>query len=96
MNNRQPKCARQKQRTHRVDGDDPRRCALQADAEVLQAGCESEIDSMRMLQLVRDSECSAYDCEFISLAENLDVKLVAMNKKPFKASPDRTVALNAI
>jgi len=51
---------------------------------------------MRMLQLVRDSECSAYDCEFISLAENLDVKLVAMNKKPFKASPDRTVALNAI
>ncbi|MBC7717025.1 MAG: hypothetical protein H7143_08825 [Pseudorhodobacter sp.] len=51
---------------------------------------------MRMLQLVRDSERSAYDCELISLAENLDVKLVAMNKKLFKVSPDRAVALNAI
>jgi predicted nucleic acid-binding protein len=70
--------------------------ALQEEAEALLAGCEYEVDSMRVLELVRDSSCSAYDCEFIALAENLDVKLVTMDKKLLKAFPGRAVALNAV
>jgi predicted nucleic acid-binding protein len=70
--------------------------ALQAEAEELLAGCEYELDSVGVLELVRDSDCSAYDCEFIALAEKLCVKLVTMDKKLLKAFPSRTVALNAV
>lgn len=69
--------------------------ALQAEAEELLFGCEYEVDSTRVLELVRDSNCSAYDCEFIAVAEKLDVKLVTMDKKLLKAFPNRAVALNA-
>ena len=70
--------------------------ALQAEAEELLCGCEYEVDSTRVLELVRDSDCSAYDCEFIAVAEKLDVKLVTMDKKLLKAFPNRAVALNAV
>lgn len=70
--------------------------ALQAEAEALMAGGEYELDSTSVLELVRDSDCSAYDCEFIALAERLDVKLVTMDKKLLKEFPNRTVALNAV
>ena len=70
--------------------------ALQAEAEALMAGGEYELDSTSVLELVRDSDCSAYDCEFIALAERLDVKLVTMDKKLLKEFPNRTVALNTV
>jgi predicted nucleic acid-binding protein len=69
--------------------------ALQAEAEELLGGAEYEVDSVSVLKLVRDSDCSAYDCEFIALAEKLDVKLVTMDKKLLKAFPSRAIALNA-
>lgn len=49
-----------------------------------------------MLELVRDSDCSAYDCEFVALAVKLDTKLVTVDKKLLKAFPDRAVALIAV
>ena len=70
--------------------------ALQAEAEELLFGCEYEVDSTRVLELVRDSDCSAYDCEFIAVAEKLNVQLVTMDKKLLKAFPSRAVALNAV
>ena len=69
--------------------------ALQGEAEALLAGGEYEVDSISVLERVRDSDCSAYDCEFIALAEKLDVKLVTMDKKLLKAFPGRAVALDA-
>jgi predicted nucleic acid-binding protein len=70
--------------------------ALQAEAEKLLAGGEYEVDSTSVLELVRDSDCLAYDCEFVALAEKLDVKLVTMDKKLLRAFPSRTVALDSI
>ena len=70
--------------------------ALQVEAEGLLAGCEHELDSRSVLELVRDSDCSAYDCEFIALALKLGTRLVTMDKKLLKAFPDRAVALNAV
>ena len=70
-------------------------CGLQAEAESLLAGSEFEVDSRAVLELVRDSDCSAYDCEFIALANKLDTKLVTVDKKLLKAFPKRTVALLA-
>ena len=70
-------------------------CGLQREAESLLAGCEFEVDSLGVLELVRDSDCSAYDCEFIALAMQLDTRLVTMDKKLLRAFPKRAVALAA-
>lgn len=70
-------------------------CALQNEAEDLLAGSEFEVDSAAVLELVCDSDCSAYDCEFIALAIGLDSKLVTQDKKLLKAFPSRSVALVA-
>ena len=71
-------------------------CGLQSEAEDLLAGSEFEVDSKAVLELVRDSDCSAYDCEFVALANKLQVKLVTMDAKLLKAFPKRTVSLAAV
>jgi predicted nucleic acid-binding protein len=68
---------------------------LQREAESLLAGAEHEVDSREVLELVRDSDCSAYDCEFVALAMTLDVKLVTMDAKLLKAFPKYAVPLSA-
>lgn len=69
--------------------------ALQREAESLLAGNEYETDSQRVLELVRDTDCSAYDCEFAALAMRLGVKLVTMDSKLLKAFPRHAVSLTA-
>lgn len=69
--------------------------ALQSEAEDLLAGAEYEVDSRSVLELVRDSECSAYDCEFVALAKKLGTKLVTMDGKVLRSFPDIAVALTA-
>lgn len=59
----------------------------QREAEFLMAGNEHEVDSQRVLELVRDSSCTAYDCEFVALAARFDVKLVTEDKKLISAFP---------
>lgn len=68
--------------------------SLQSEAESLLAGSEFEVDSRAVLELVRGSDCSAYDCEFIALAIRLETKLVTMDGKLLRAFPGRAVALN--
>jgi predicted nucleic acid-binding protein len=70
-------------------------CRLQSEAESLLAGAEFEVDSQAVLELVRDSDCSAYDCEFIALAIKLDTKLITVDRKLLRAFPTRAVALSA-
>lgn len=68
---------------------------IQREAEALLIGNEHEVDSLRVLELVRDSECSAYDCEFVSVAMRLGVKLVTADSKVLKAFPKHTVPFSA-
>ena len=68
---------------------------LQCEAEDLLGGAEYEADSRSVLELVRDSECSAYDCEFVALAMKLGTKLVTMDGKVLRAFPGVSVALAA-
>lgn len=70
-------------------------CSLQAEAESLLEGFEFEVHSHEVLELVRDSTCSAYDCEFVALAQRMDTKLVTMDKKVLKAFPKHAVSLVA-
>ena len=68
---------------------------IQIEAENLLSGAEFEIDSRAVLELVRDSDCSAYDCEFIALAIKLKTRLVTMDGKLLRGFPARAVALNS-
>lgn len=64
--------------------------ALQAieEAEQLMRSKEFEVNSTQVLSLVSDSSCSSYDCEFVALADDLDVKLVTFDKKILKEFPE--------
>ena len=69
--------------------------ALQSEAEDLLRGAEYEVDSYQVMELVRDSTCSAYDCEFVALAKKLGVKLVTMDGKLLRSFQDIAVPLVA-
>jgi predicted nucleic acid-binding protein len=69
-------------------------CSLQAEAEALLDSFEFDVPSRDVLELVRDSDCSAYDCEFVALANRLGKKLVTMDKKVLKAFPKSAIALD--
>jgi predicted nucleic acid-binding protein len=62
-------------------------CAVRREAEALLDGAEHEPDSKRVLELVRTSDCSAYDCEFVAVAEETGTNLVTMDAKLLKAFP---------
>jgi predicted nucleic acid-binding protein len=66
---------------------------VQWEAESLLAGAEYEVDSRLVQELVRDSDCSAYDCEFVALAVTLGVRLVTMDARLVKAFPNVAVPL---
>jgi predicted nucleic acid-binding protein len=69
--------------------------AIQAEAEDLLGGAEYEVDSRRVLELVRDSQCSTYDCEFVALARQLGTRLATMDGATLRAFPEIAVALTA-
>jgi predicted nucleic acid-binding protein len=66
---------------------------IQSEAEYLTSGTEYEIDSRSVLDLVCNSDCSAYDCEYVALAMRLGTKLVTMDSQGLSAFPDVTVKL---
>jgi predicted nucleic acid-binding protein len=70
--------------------------SLQKEAESLLEGAEFEVDSRTVLELVRDSDCSAYDCEFVALSIKLETKLLTMDKKLLGAFPQWAMALTAV
>ena len=49
-------------------------------AELLMMGQEFEVESTRVLRLATGSTCSAYDCEFVALAQDLNVPLVTSDR----------------
>lgn len=63
-------------------------------AEALMQPREHTVSSMQVLQLVKGSACSAYDCEFVALAQALDVPLVTADRKIVKNFPATAVALD--
>lgn len=66
---------------------------IQAEAENLLAGNEHDVDSVRVLELVRDSDCSAHDCEFVALAMRLGVELVTTDAQLLRAFPGCVTSL---
>ena len=56
---------------------------------------EYEIASLQVLNLVAASTCSAYDCEFVSLAQDLGVPLVTVDRQILNQYPTLAVSLDA-
>jgi predicted nucleic acid-binding protein len=51
---------------------------------------EYEVEATDVVRLSKQSKCSAYDCEYVALAEFLDLTLVTADLKLTKAFPNRT------
>ena len=54
---------------------------------------EFTVPTERVMQLVRKSDCSAYDCEYVALAQDLNVPLVTADPALVRAFPKTAVAL---
>ena len=69
--------------------------AIYARAAALIGGNEYDVSAPDVLRLAKASQCSAYDCEFVALAQHLDVTLVTADARLRRAFPDCTAALTA-
>ncbi|MBD3290010.1 PIN domain-containing protein [candidate division KSB1 bacterium] len=56
---------------------------------------EYDVSSLDVLRLAQASGCSAYDCEFVALARDIDVPLITSDKKIIKAFPEYAVSLES-
>lgn len=64
-------------------------------AEKLLTDAEYEIPSAHIMQLASSSHCSAYDCEFIALAQYLDSPLITEDKKVLREFPNIAKSLES-
>lgn len=48
-----------------------------------------------VLRLIANSRCSAYDCEFVALAQEMGITLVSQDKQILKEFPQFAVSLEA-
>lgn len=62
-------------------------------AEDLLLGNEFELNSDAILDLAFSSSLSAYDCEYVVLAQQLGIKLITNDKKILRLFPDLTINL---
>jgi predicted nucleic acid-binding protein len=56
---------------------------------------EVQGDSARILRLVARSNCSAYDCEFVALAEEMSTFLVTSDRKLIREFPEIVVSMKS-
>ena len=66
------------------------------EAEQLFHGNEFSVPSDSVLKMVSESKCSAYDCEFAALAQELGVKLVTSDKVILSAFPSIAVHIRDV
>ena len=66
--------------------------SLLKNAEEIMQKQEYTISSMNVMKLATSSRCSAYDCEFVALAQDLSVPLVTSDRKVLTAFPQTAVS----
>jgi predicted nucleic acid-binding protein len=77
-------------RAHALQLDDA--LTMIDEAERWLTGREYSVLSRQVLTLASRSGCSAYDCEFVALAQDLEVPLVTTDRQVLRAFP--TVAIS--
>jgi predicted nucleic acid-binding protein len=61
-------------------------------AEQLMQGKEYQVASDRVLNLAAASRCSAYDCEFVALAQDMGLPLVTFDRAVLAAFPSTAIS----
>ena len=69
--------------------------AIIDEAERWLTGHEYSVVSRQVLELASRSGCSAYDCEFVALAQDLEAPLVTTDRQILKAFPTSAVSPSA-
>jgi predicted nucleic acid-binding protein len=64
-------------------------------AERLMQDKEFEVQSLQVLNLIASSTCSAYDCEFVALAGDLNLPLVTVDQQILEQFPRIALSLDA-
>lgn len=64
-----------------------------SEAESLMKNSEYAVASAKVLELVSESGCSAYDCEFVAPALDLKIPLVTVDKKLLAKFPETAISL---
>jgi predicted nucleic acid-binding protein len=67
---------------------------IMAEALLLMSNRQVSPHPSRILNLVSTSECTAYDCEFVALADQLSIPLVTADQLLLKNFPKIAVSLN--
>ena len=67
---------------------------LQETAESIIIQNEYDVSSSQVLALIDESNCSAYDCEFIALANHFDTKLLTQDKKILREFPSTAISVS--
>lgn len=62
-------------------------------ADLILGDNEFEVETSEVLRLSKASGCSAYDCEYVALADFLDLRFVTADAKLRRAFPQRAEAL---
>lgn len=66
--------------------------SIMEEAELHLEGNEISVSSFDVLRLAEESACTAYDCEYVALAQALRVPLVTWDKEILAAFPNNAVA----
>ncbi len=69
--------------------------AYATEAEHFMNGQVQSVPATQVLRLSTQSKCSAYDCEFVALARQLNTRLVTADKQLLKSFPDDTIPLDS-
>ena len=75
--------------------EDDLACSMMLEAEKKMLGHEFSVSSSDVLQMAHASNCSAYDCEFVVLARELNVSLVTADKQVLAAFPKIAMSMSA-
>jgi predicted nucleic acid-binding protein len=67
---------------------------IMEEAMLLMRDREYEVSSQQVLNLAARSICSAYDCEFVALANDLDSPLVTVDKQILIQFPKVAISLD--
>ena len=67
---------------------------LQDTAESLMVQNEFDVSSSQTLSIANESNCSAYDCEFVALANYFNTHLVTQDKKLLREFPSIAISVS--
>jgi predicted nucleic acid-binding protein len=60
----------------------------------LMQGKARVVDSLHVIELTAFSKCSAYDCKFVALAQEMSINLATLDRQILDQFPETTISLD--